>query len=717
MMVPGNIPGAVRLAHRLRNFSRWDGWLLILGGATVLLGWALHDELLKRVCPGFVAMNPVTALSFIFAGGALVSFWARETLSAASRGGRALAGILMVVGVLKLCDYVMGWHLRFDQWLFARQIQQETGFANQIAPNTAFNILLGGLALWLLNSSRPRSSRWAPIASLMLLLVSLVPLVGYAYRASFLYSVGSWIPMALHTAALSCLLAIGLLLAQTESPVVAVFLNPTPGGAVTRRLLPFAFGVPFVLGALAIWGGGRNSYPAERGICMIVVGSFAAFSALVWWIAVSLDRADAGRREAEKRLQKACNELEVRVAERTASLHQANQELQLQMNRQHTAQAKIREQARLLDEARDAILVLDLEQCVTFWNQGAERLYGWTAEEAMGKNLNTLVSANVTGQPATMPGIIEIGAWSGQLEQLTKTRQPVTVESRWTLVNDEGGKPTCLLLINTNITEKKIYEAQLLRSQRMESLGALAGGIAHDLNNALAPIIIGAELLKQQSQANQPLLVDTILASARRGTEMVKQILSFARGSQAQTRPLPLAPLLKEMAKMLRDTFPKSIAVECPVNGDLWTIRGDVTELHQVLLNLCVNARDAMPHGGLLTLAAANLELNETTIPSNTGLSAGSYVMLSVADTGTGIAPDVLPHIFEPFFSTKPPGQGTGLGLSTAGGILKRHQGSIQVHTEVCRAPGLTFICRPGTAPAPPRPPPPSPIRPPDTVN
>jgi two-component system cell cycle sensor histidine kinase/response regulator CckA len=593
-----------------------------------------------------------------------------------------LAGFLITVGAVKLCAYEFGWRLPFDRLLFYDQIRRETGFPNQIAPNTAFNFFLAGLALWLLHSNPRRFSRGAQNISLALMFISLVPLVGYVYQASYLYSIGSYIPMALHTAVLFCVLAFGTLLAQTKSGIVAVFTSQSPGGTLARRLLPFAFAVPFALGALAILGERTKIYPAELGVSIIVVGSFAAFSGLIWWNALTLNRADAKRREAEIQLQKAHDELEGRVAERTASLRRANEALHQQIVRRQEADDKIQKQAELLDQAKDAILVLNANRRVTFWNKGAERMYGWTANEIIDKDAAEFLFTN--GAPAGLEKVSETGAWSGELQQTTKAGQTLTVDSSWTLVRDEASHGRHILIINTNITEKKNYEAQLLRSQRMESIGALAGGIAHDLNNALAPVIMGAELLKQDpNMEKRDLLLDTVLASASRGKDMVRQLLSFARGSQSRNGSVQIESLLKEMIKILRDTFPKSIAIDSSVNGKTCIVRGDVTELHQVLLNLCINARDAMlPHGGRLTLAAETVALTNENLPPCAGATPGRYAMLSVSDTGSGIPPEVLPRIFDPFFTTKGPEKGTGLGLSTVNNIVRNHNGFIQVHTE-----------------------------------
>jgi two-component system, cell cycle sensor histidine kinase and response regulator CckA len=676
-----------KLARWLKRFSQRDGWLIVFGGGLVLLGWCLGIDVLKRLLPGLVAMNPVSAFGFIMAGFSLLCFWLpQDKRRIGADVGRVLAGLLAVLGTLKVGQYAFGWGIPFDQLLFRGQLRADAGgFSNQIAPNTAVGFILGGLALWCLNSSRGRFSRPAQFLGMALAFSSLVPLVGYLYQATYLYSLGAHIPMALYTAALFCLLAIGILCAQPDFGVIGVLSGATLGGAVARRLLPFAFGVPVTLGALSMWGEKHGLYRADFGLTMMVVASVAIFSSLVSWNAVLLNRAERARREAEAGLQRAHDELEFRVKERTAELNAANQALQAQVAISRRAEEKIREQASLLDKAHDAILVLDLQRKIVFWNKGAESLYGWTAPEVLGRDICDLLFKDACRPPAALEEVFGTGGWSGVLDQATRTGGKVIVESRWALVKDDEGSAKSVLIINTDVTEKKKYEAQVLRSQRMDSIGALAGGIAHDLNNALAPVLMSVELLKNSSDpADRDRFLDIIAASAQRGTGMVKQILRFVRGSASKEEPVELDQLIGEMTKIARDTFPKSISIRTTSAAkQLWKTRGDVTELHQVLLNLCVNARDAMPNGGRLTLAAENVRLGRQQLPSHAACPPGAYIRLSVTDTGTGIPPEVLERIFEPFYTTKEPDKGTGLGLSTVAGIVRDHGGYIDVLTKV----------------------------------
>ncbi|HTE44283.1 MAG TPA: ATP-binding protein, partial [Gemmatimonadaceae bacterium] len=249
---------------------------------------------------------------------------------------------------------------------------------------------------------------------------------------------------------------------------------------------------------------------------------------------------------------------------------------------------------------------------------------------------------------------------------------------------DEG---VCFVL---DLTERKKLERQFLRAQRMESIGTLAGGIAHDLNNVFAPILLSVELLRAEiKDATLSAVLDTLNDSAQHGAQLVKQVLSFARGVEGRHVVVNPLHIVREVLKVMRTTFPKSIDVQFVPSYEPWTVTGDPTQIHQVLLNLCVNARDAMPDGGTLAVVMGNVVLDETYVAMNPDSRAGPYVMVSVRDTGVGIPPDVRERMFEPFFTTKEIGQGTGLGLSTSLAIVKSHGGLIHAYSEMGH--GTTF--------------------------
>ena len=358
--------------------------------------------------------------------------------------------------------------------------------------------------------------------------------------------------------------------------------------------------------------------------------------------------------------------------------------------RQRTEE-RVREQASMLDHAREAIVVRDIGTGrITFWNKGAERLYGWSAAEAEGRDIGDLIFADPSVVPLINAELLKGGESHGERRQVTKSGKELTVSSHVTLVRDATGSPKSALVINIDITEQKNLEARYLRAQRMESIGTLASGVAHDLNNILTPIMMSVTVLRQDMTAEQREgIISTIEMSAERGAQIVRQVLTFGRGIEGERSPLQAGMLFTEMVKIMRGTFPKNIAVESDTGPALWHVLGDATQLHQLLLNLCVNARDAMPDGGKLRLSARNLDIDESYASMLPEVGPGSYVLLEVSDTGTGIPPEIIKRIFDPFFTTKEVGRGTGLGLSTAVGIVGSHGGHMDVTSEPGR--GTTF--------------------------
>lgn len=353
--------------------------------------------------------------------------------------------------------------------------------------------------------------------------------------------------------------------------------------------------------------------------------------------------------------------------------------------RQQRANRRLHEQASLLDKAQDAIIVTDLDRRLTYWNKSAERLYGWTVEETVGRTVAEVFYADTDAADALQAYevVMRTGEWTGELRVINKHRRPVIVESRWTLVRDPEGRPRSVLSINTDVTERRELERQFYRAQRLESIGTLAGGIAHDLNNVLTPIMLAIELLKDRmTDPRDREVLATINASARRGSDMVRQVLSFARGMEGRRVEIDVLELVAEVERIARDTLPKTIGIRTRVDLGLPPIVGDPTQFHQVLLNLCVNARDAMPSGGQLSIAAELVMIDGRDPAAPPDLPHGAYVMIEVLDTGEGIAADVVDRIFDPFFTTKEPGKGTGLGLSTSLTIVKSHGGHIRAASE-----------------------------------
>lgn len=356
-----------------------------------------------------------------------------------------------------------------------------------------------------------------------------------------------------------------------------------------------------------------------------------------------------------------------------------------------TGRVRTREQTAVLSRIRDAIHTRDLEDRIQTWNDGAQKLYGWTAIEAIGKPGTALLTGtSVDAEADVLSRLLADGVWIGERQNKTRDGQELIIESRRSLIVDESGRPTSQLVIDVDITDDKRREQVERRSQRLESIGTLTSGIAHDLNNVLTPITMGAKLLRRQTtDPRQMGLLDTISSSAERGAAMIRQLLSFAGGTSGPREVVDIKQLIDEACSILEHTLTHSIRVQADVTGGLSPIQGDATELSQVLMNLAINARDAMADGGTLTFEAANVSLRENA--STVGLPPGNYVRVSVIDTGDGIPADIIERIFDPFFTTKDQGKGTGLGLATCMGIVKSHDGNMSVYSEPTKGTKFTI--------------------------
>lgn len=351
------------------------------------------------------------------------------------------------------------------------------------------------------------------------------------------------------------------------------------------------------------------------------------------------------------------------------------------------AEQRVQEQAALLDITSDAIFVRDLDNRIVYWNRGAERLYGWMASEAIGQLAHELLQHPQSAIEQVLQRLSDGGVWQGEITTATKTGQRVIVEASWTMIRDESGQPQSILSVDTDVTEKKQLEAQFYRAQRLESLGTLASGIAHDLNNVLTPVLAISQLLRLKQpnlDARSRQMLQVLEESAKRGAEMIKQILTFTRGTEGDRSPVQVASVLQEVINIVRQTFPKSIVLRQRIPKQApWFVCADSTYLHQVVMNLCVNARDAMPNGGILSVSIEPCVVDQAFTQVNLEARMGEYVVITVADTGTGIPSEVREHIFEPFFTTKAQGQGTGLGLASVLGIVKSYGGFVQVLSEM----------------------------------
>lgn len=352
---------------------------------------------------------------------------------------------------------------------------------------------------------------------------------------------------------------------------------------------------------------------------------------------------------------------------------------------------KLERQASLLDVDPAGIYVLDRDGRVQFWNKSAQRIHGWKRDDILGQVLSERLQGEFAAQfKEAWESVFRKKKWLGTRTQVGPDGIEMIIESEWTLIQEKGGRSESLFIVDSDVTERKKLESQFLRAQRMENLGMVAGGIAHDLNNILGPIMLSIQIARKQTTELSILrLLDVVETSAKRGSEIVKQILGFASGKEGTRGILRPDKLVTEVASFLKETFPKTIQIKQTTSPELWSISANSTQLHQVLLNLCINARDAMPNGGILSLGAENQILDTHYAYLSPALIPGPHVVFVVQDTGIGIPKEIKDRIFEPFFSTKSNDGGTGLGLSTVAGIVQNHAGFVNVYSEPGK--GTTF--------------------------
>lgn len=390
--------------------------------------------------------------------------------------------------------------------------------------------------------------------------------------------------------------------------------------------------------------------------------------------------------KTKRDLQRLNERLEERVAQRTASLVQ-------EINERKAAEAQraklSRDMELLLQSTGEGIIGVDLDGRCTVVNKAAAKMLGYSASEIVGQEIHQIVCLSHTKGPnspreeSPIFGCLNSGQSCHSHDEMfcrrDKTPFPVAYTCHPIL---ESGEIKGAVVVFSDITEQKELEGKILRNQRLESLGTLAGGIAHDLNNVLAPILLSLQILRMRfNDPEDERILASLEASAQRGADMVKQILTFARGVQGERVSLQIGHVVTELSKILKRTFPKSIQIQTVLQPELWPVHGDSTQMHQVLMNLSVNARDAMPKGGTLRLQASNIQVDKTFASMHGKASPGPYVLIKVTDTGTGIPAHVRERMFEPFFTTKALEKGTGLGLSTARSIVESHHGFMTIST------------------------------------
>jgi two-component system cell cycle sensor histidine kinase/response regulator CckA len=668
----------------------------ILTTGLVLTGWRLDQAVLKSIFPGLPPMLPSTALGMALTAAAL---WLLRTEPVPRRlrwVAWVCTGVVALGSLVTLAECLPGWHVGLERLLAPDTADaSQTAVLDRPAFLSALASLLLGLALGVLDS-RPRHGPLpAELLALLAALVALLALLGYACGVPSFYgaiSSLSYAGMALPTAVLIVLLAGGILCARPNRGLMAILRSGGVGGLVAHRLLLLPVLIPLLVGWLHLTWRRAGLYNPELGGWLFSLSNVVVFTLVIWWCAATLHRIDALRKRAEDDRLRMHEELEERVHQRTAELARANGELQKEIDDRKRAEQTLqdREQRyRQLVELNPDGMLLHGGREIAFANRACLNLLGASCpEEVLGKSLVTLIHPDFH---ATVEGrirhLLEGGAEVPFLEQkwfrLDGGRIDVEVGAMG--YPDQGGRS--IQVIVRDITQRRRLEEQLRQAQKMEAIGQLAGGVAHDFNNLLTIICGYGEIVLASLHADDPArqLIGEMTHAGERAASLTRQLLAFSRQQVIAPQVLDLNAVVDQTDKMLRRMIGEDVALTSVLAPTLGRVKVDPSQVEQVLMNLAVNARDAMPQGGKLTIETRDVELDAAYAGLCPGVLPGWYVLLAVSDTGCGMDAATKARIFEPFFTTKGLGKGTGLGLSTVYGIVKQSGGHIEVYSELAK--------------------------------
>jgi PAS domain S-box-containing protein len=372
----------------------------------------------------------------------------------------------------------------------------------------------------------------------------------------------------------------------------------------------------------------------------------------------------------------------------------------------HRAEERLRKLSRAVEQSANLVAITDANGIIEYVNPKLLEITGFAAEELIGKTPAMWKPAGPAGAECAVAwsGAADRSDLQGEFEMLRKDGRRFSVYATISPIRDESGAVTHLVGIAEDISRRKEIEEQLRRSQRLEAIGQLTGGLAHDFNNLLAVVIGNLDILCEQLPKDAPgrKMAQQALEAGLRGADLTRQLLAFARRQPLETRVVNLNDLITGTTRLLQRTLGEPIEIEMKLADDLWPALTDASLVEAALVNLAINARDAMPSGGRLTIESMNKRLDERYAAENSDVTPGDYAMIAVSDTGSGIAPENLSRVFEPFFTTKPQGRGTGLGLSMVYGFVKQSKGHVKIYSELGHGTTIRlYLPRVMTGPSP----------------
>ncbi len=773
--------------------------MLAVGFGVVLLGaYVLGVGRLVPLPPFLPPTQPLTAVMFVVAGASLLSF--RVSVPGLRQAG---ALVTALIGALVLAEYLLVRNLGIDTLLFPTTVARLARmFPGRPAPFTAATFLCIGLTLLLARPGRPGTPpRWLSALAMCGVLLPLVAIVGHLFDLPELYALTPRTGTALHSALALLLVALGTLVATHRAEVDYLLHSRDPGAGLLRRLLPIAVVLPLVFAVNSLWSLRLGLSEVHVGLVLCLTSFIAICLGAAFWAAGMVRRVDVERQSWAQ------IEAELAVRDRL-------------LKAEVTAGAAVRETEtrtrELLEVLSHAtVMARGLDGRIRFWSAGAERVYGWSAADAIGAQTHELLHTEYPVAPREAEAtLLEQGEWHAELTRRARGGRRVRVASHWILhrdaagradavievdnditdqkraeealrgsearyralavataqivwtatpegsmtvtdlaqwesftgqasgegawrgwleaihpddraeatrawtaairdgrplatrhrlrrgdgefrhmevhgvpVLDEGGTVREWIVAHTDITEQVRAEEQLRQAQRLQAVGTLAGGVAHEVNNQLMAVLGFGDFALTALGPNHPQTADVqeMVRAATRAAQVAQQLLTFSRRQAKQSRVVELHAAVEGLAPVLQRVLGADKTLVLAPTSARRSVLADPTQIDQVLINLTANARDAMGTGGKLSIAVEDVVLDEAYVRSQGAneLLPGPYVRLTVSDTGVGMDQATLAQIFEPFFTTKPVGQGTGLGLSTVYGIVKQHDGFITARSEL----------------------------------
>ena len=642
-----------RRRTRFLTLSRIAAYLLIILGVSVFIGWLTDLDALMTVLPRRIPMKPNTAFGFICSGIAL-ELLSRSSTSKQRRYWSALASLLvMAVGAVTLLEYGVDVSLAgVDQLFFADHSQYP--FPGRMACVTAVNFCVAGASLLALSFS-DRLAKWSQLLALLSGFSATLAIIGYLYGVPAFYGSVNYTSMAVHSGLGFLVLSAAILHCRPNLGIMEVITSNNSGGWLSRRLLPVAVIGPACLGAVYIrssWLESQN----QLAFASFVVAQIVLFVVLVWALAFVLNRLEEQKSTAEAALERSEEMLE-------------------------------HEYRTLFEEAIVGVFQSTPQGGFLSVNPAMARMFGYDSASEMMKEI-TDIANQVYVDPNRRDEFAALMHEQGAVRNFEYQVYRKDHSTMWLSANVRAVYENGVIVryegTNSDITQRRLLQEQLAQSQKMEAVGRLAGGVAHDFNNAIGVIVGYSALLKERLARDDKGLqfTEQISKAGHRAASLTRQLLAFSRKQVIQPIVLDLNAVVGDTENMLRRLIGEHIKVTVNLGPDLGQIKADRGQVDQVLMNLAVNARDAMPQGGKLLIETSNAELDETAAIRHPEATAGHYVVLSVSDTGCGMDKETQAHIFEPFFTTKPVGKGTGLGLSTVYGIVQQNKGYIWVYSE-----------------------------------